>query len=524
MSAYLLDQLQSLKRRIAETNTLTTFGWRDEHKAFLLGDKLFTKGVEPAEVLIGGNAKAKFNTFAPNKGSIEGYAEALNFLYNREGATHWQYTICAGWGSLLAHHCEDLYKGLILALQGGDTARGKTTVCHAALAAFGNPEKLTLSSKDGFTTNALWATLGVFNNIPVLADEMTSVDPATFSDVAYGVSNGKEKIRMTSKSGNVVFANSAEWRLNLYVTGNKDFHGTLAAHQANSQAEAVRLIQVNIDRYPPLILADRSLFPAGKDGDTAWNAASALVAAEHIKQMTQNSGHAGAAIIKYILDNEASVAKAMSDMITRFTQVLPSPKYRFYRAHSACTIVAAQIAKKLGIIEFDVKELYAFTVNLIVELADSVMETNAISSDDAFSRMVSHLGPRIIVTSEYRDKRDGRGPESPRTRIMGDVAGRYVIGTTSQKEHAGHLMLSQKEVRDWCMKNRLDYPAMMTALQKEGALLKQGEKFTLTRGTDYPMVQQRCIIVDTLKLDKDSVAPALTLVSNQFDGDAVGDV
>ncbi len=85
-------------------------------------------------------------------------------------------------------------------------------------------------------------------------------------------------------------------------------------------------------------------------------------------------------------------------------------------------------------------------------------------------------------------------------------------------------MLSQKEVRDWCMKNRIDFHAMMATLQKEGALLKQGEKFTLTRGTDYPIVQQRCIIVDTLKLDKDSVAPALTLVSNQFDGEAVGEV
>jgi len=524
MSAYLLDQLQALKRRIAETNTLTTFGWRDQHKAFLLGDKLFTKGAEPIEVLIGGNAKEKANTFTPNNGSIEGYAEALNFLYNREGATHWQYTICAGWGSLLAHHCEDLYKGLILALQGGNTARGKTTVCHAALAAFGNPEKLTLGSKDGFTTNALWATLGVFNNIPVLADEMTSIDPAIFSDVAYGVSNGKEKVRMTSKSGSVVFAKSAEWRLNLYVTGNKDFHGTLAAHQANSQAEAVRLIQVNIDRYPPLVLADRSLYPEGESGDTAWNAASALVAAEHIKRMTQNSGHAGAAMIKYILDNEASVAKAMTDMITRFTQVLPNPKYRFYRAHSACTIVAAQIAKKLGIIDFDVKELYAFTVNLIVELADSVMESNSISSEDAFSSVVSYLAPRIITTTEYRDKRDGRGPESPRTRIMGEVAGRYVLGSANHKEHAGHLILSQKEVRDWCMKHRMDYPALISSLQKEGALVKQGEKFTLTRGTDYPMVQQRCIIVDLLKLDKDAVAPALTLVSNQFDGEAVGDV
>lgn len=524
MTAYLLDQLQALKQRVTETNTLTAFGWRDEHKAFLLGDKLYTKGAEPSDVLIGGNAKERAVTFTPNKGSLEGYAEALNFLYNREGASHWQYTICAGWGSLLAHHCEDLYKGLILALQGGATARGKTTVCHAALAAFGNPAKLTLNSKDGFTTNALWATLGVFNNIPVLVDELTGVDPATFSDVAYGVSNGQDKIRMTSKGGNVVFAKSSEWRLNVYVTGNKDFHGLLAANQANSQAEAVRLIQVNVDRYPPLVLADRADFPVGDEGDDAWNAASALVAAEHIKRMTQNSGHAGAAIIKYMLDNEASVAKAMQDMLTRFTKILPSPKYRFYRAHSACTMVAAQIAKKLGIIEFDLKELYAFTVNLIVELADSVMETNTISSEDAFHRMISHLMPRIIVTSEYRDKRDGRGPESPRMRIMGDVAGRYVVGTANHKEHAGHLMLSQKEVRDWCMKNRIDFHNMLESLQQEGALLKQGEKFTLTRGTDCPIVQHRCIIIDTLKLDKDAVAPALTLVSNQFDGEAVGDV
>jgi hypothetical protein len=329
---------------------------------------------------------------------------------------------------------------------------------------------------------------------------------------------------MTSKGGNVVFAKSSEWRLNVYITGNKDFHGLLAANQANSQAEAVRLIQVNIDRYQPLVLTDRAEYPTGKDGDDAWNAASAIVAAEHIKQMTQNSGHAGAAIIKYMLENEALVAKAMEDMLTRFTKLLPSPKYRFYRAHSACTMVVAQIAKKLGIIQFDLQELYAFTGTLITELADSVMETNAISSDDAFSRMISHLNPRIVVTSEYRDKRDGRGPETPRNRVFGDVAGRFVLGTLNHKEHAGHLMLSQKEVRDWCMKNRIDFHAMLSSLQLEGALLKQVEKFTLTRGTDYPVIQQRCIFVDTNKLDKDAVAPALTLVSNQFDGEAVGEV
>jgi hypothetical protein len=523
MTAYLLDQLQALKQRITETNTLTSFGWKDNHKAFLLGDDLYAQD-ETRKVLVGGNAKERANTFANTKGSLEKYAKALNFIYDRPGAVHWQYAICAGWGSLLSHYCEDLYKGLILALHGGDTARGKTTVCHAALAAFGNPSKMTLNSKDGFTTNALWATLGVFNNIPVLVDELTGVDPQTFSDIAYGVSNGQDRIRMVSKSGGVVFAKSSEWRLNVYITGNKDFHGLLATNQANSQAEAVRLVQLSVDRYQPLLLVDRADFPAGKDGDDAWGAASALVAAEAIKKMSANAGHAGIAMVKYILENEAAVAKDMQEVLAAFTRELPSPKYRFYRAHSACTIVIARIAKELGIVNFDVEALYEFTVKLISDLAESVMETNTVTSEDAFNRMVSHLNPRIIVTTEFRDKRDGRGPESPRTRIMGDVAGRYVLGTHTNKEMMGHLMLSQKEVRDWCMKNRIDFHAMMNSLQNEGALLSQGEKITLTRGTDVPMVQQRCIIIDTQKLDKDAVLPVLTLVSDDVDDMAVGDV
>jgi hypothetical protein len=523
MTAYLLDQLQALKQRITETNTLTSFGWKENHKAFLLGDDLYAKD-ETRKVLVGGNAKERANTFANTKGSLEKYATALNFIYDRPGALHWQYAICAGWGSLLSHYCEDLYKGLILALQGGDTARGKTTVCHAALAAFGNPAKLTLNSKDGFTTNALWATLGVFNNVPVLVDELTSVDPQTFSDITYGVSNGQDRIRMVSKSGGVVFAKSSEWRLNVYVTGNKDFHGLLATNQANSQAEAVRLVQLSVDRYPPLMLVNREDYPEGKEGNDAWGAASALVAAEAIKKMSASAGHAGVAMVKYILENEAAVSKMMQEVLGDFTRELPSPKYRFYRAHSACTIVIARIAKELGIISFDVDAMYRFTVKLINDLAESVMETNTVTADDAFNRMVNHLNPRIIVTTEFRDKRDGRGPESPRTRVMGDVAGRYVLGTQSHKEMTGHLMLSQKEVREWCMKNRIDYHAMMANLQKEGALLKQGEKITLTRGTDVPMVQQRCIIIDTQKLDKDAALPSLTLVADEIDDMAVGDV
>ncbi len=524
MAAYLLDQLQSLKRSITETNTMTAFGWKDEHKSFLIGETLFSQDGTERKVLVGGNAKERASAFKNGRGSLEGYAEAMNFMYNRPEAVHWQYAICAGWGSLVSHHCEDLYKGLILALQGGKSGRGKTTACHAALAAFGNPEKMTLNSKEGFTTNALWATLGVYNNIPVLADELTNMDAGVFSDVAYGVSNGQEKVRLTSKGGGVVFAKSSEWRLNVYVTGNRDFYGLLAANQANSQAEAVRLIQLNVDRYNPLMLVERLDYPDTEEGEDAWRSASAMVAAENIKKMTANSGHAGAAMVKYVLANEAEVYRDMQAMLGKFTEVLSNPKFRFYRAHSACTMVVAKIAKKLGIVGFDIDELQNFVVALLHELSDSVEENNTVTSEDAFQRMVSMLSQRIIVTTECRDSRDGRGPETPRNRVNGPIAGRYILGTANSKELAGRLILSQKEVREWCMANRTDYHSMMTSLKDAKALVSQGEKFVITRGTDCTSQQTRCIIVDTRHLNAESATPVLSLVNNQFDGEAVNAV
>jgi hypothetical protein len=138
--------------------------------------------------------------------------------------------------------------------------------------------------------------------------------------------------------------------------------------------------------------------------------------------------------------------------------------------------------------------------------------------------MVSMLSQRIIVTTECRDSRDGRGPETPRNRVNGPIAGRYILGTANSKELAGRLILSQKEVREWCMANRTDYHSMMTSLKDAKALVSQGEKFVITRGTDCTSQQTRCVIVDTRHLNAESATPVLSLVNNQFDGEAVNAV
>lgn len=512
MAAYLRDQLKALKAQVEETSTMTSFGWRDD-RSFLLGDRLHCKDGTTRTVLVGGNARKYAKHLTP-KGSVEGYARGLNYLYNREGAEPWQYALCAGWGTILNPMCESLYKGLVFALHGGDTARGKTTVCHASLGAFGSPSELSVNGKQGFTTNALWAVLGTLKSVPVLLDELTNMDPGVVSDIAYGVSNGREKIRLQSRGGVTNIADSAEWRLNMFVTGNMDFHGMLASNQANSQAEAVRVIQISVDRYTHLASSNA-------EGDTEQRSREI---AHALADIEQNSGSAGDAMVKYVVANYDSIAAEVQAMVHQLTVEIPSPKYRFYRSHTACTIVMARICKQLGVIDFDLDALYTFIIATIRDLAESVMLSNTVTDEEAFSRMVSSLASRILVTNEFRDKRDGRGPETPRSRIIGEVAGRYVLGTQKDKEAAGHMMIAQKEIRDWCIKNRTDYNVMVNKLASEGYLVSRGEKVTLTKGTDYPTVQQRCIIVDMYKIDKEAV-PTLTLVHSQdVDGDSVAGV
>lgn len=509
MAAYLRDQLEALKRSVEEVNTLTSFGWRPDMSGFLVGDRLYHKDGSMRKVLVSSGA-GKFAPHLPAaKGTLERYAAALNYMYNREGAEHWQYAVCSGWGSILTPFGEELYKGLLVALTGGDSGKGKTTACYASLYAFGNAEKMTLKSEDGFTQNGLWAYLGAFNNVPVLLDELTNMDGPTFSSVAYGISRGEEKVRMTSKGGVVDFAKTATWRMSPFVTGNRDFHGLLATNQANSQAEAVRLIQIQVDRYPVVQLhRDQQV-----ENDMVQSAMDAMKA---------NAGAAGEALLRYVVCNQRQLADEVRDMMNRLAEHIPGTKYRFYRNHGACTLVIAKLAKQLGIIDFDLEKLFTFTVTMLSDLAETVAATNTVSTEDAFSRFMASVSSRILVTQEFRNRQEKAGPETPRNRVQGVIAGRFVLGNNNCKTYAGHIMINQKEARDWCMANRVDFNAMMDSLERAGALVKRHDKVTLTRGTDVPLVQARCFVVDSTKLD----TAALTLVPTAVEvaDSAVGDV
>lgn len=485
---YLLSQFDRLKAQVEEQNKYPSFGWVREEHAFLVGRRMYQSDGSVREVMVGREASKHISVLEPTPtGAIEGYAEPLNYLYNRTGMEHWQYTVCSGWGSILAEFGEELYKGMIVALRGGDSGKGKTTACYASLYAFGDAQAMTLAGgqQSGFTTNALYEFMGVLNNLPILADELTNMESKDFSTMAYTVSSGQNKMRMRSTGSGVELAKTTHWRMIVFATGNKDFLGVLAAEQANSQAEAMRLIQLDIDRYPKLIL----------DEDPAKH--NELIR-RAVARMKSHRGVAGAALVRYAATHMEDLQAEVSTMVDRLAEHLPDSKYRFYRNQAACTLVIARVARELGICEFDLDALFLFTVTMLQELADTVSTTNTVSMDDAYNQLVSDLMPRIISTVEYRDARSIKGPEQPRD-TRGALAGRYVYG--DKGEFAGQIIFIQKAVRAWCTANRIDYNALIAQLEADGVLSRKSHRINITRGTHLPTNQQMCLVVDASKLD-----------------------
>ena len=495
LTAYLRDSLEQLKRRVQETNTLTSFGWKDEMRGLLLGDRYYSADGTVKRVLLGGYAAQKAPALPAPQGTLQGYAKPLNYVYNREGMESMQYAICSGWGSILVPFCEELYRGLAFAIVGGDTGKGKSTVAYASCYAWGDSNAMALKSDEAGTKNALWATVGAFNNVPIIFDELTKVEPEWFSTFTYTLSLGEEKSRLQSTGSGVKFASQATWGMCPFVTANADLHGTLAATQANSQAEAVRLVQINVDSYPIPKLEETEVQSA-------------------LQQMKMNRGVAGDLFAKYIVANRDAMFERIRAKISMLVPHVPGTKYRFYRSHAACTLVMAEVAVELGVCEFDVGVLTKFSIDLMQKLAKEITINNTVTSEDAFSRMVAALMPGIVVTSEYRDSRSPAGVETPRNILKGPVIGRYVLGTKTAAEFAGRLFLCQKAMREWCMKNRTDFHNVAEHLAAAGALLADDERITLTRGTDLPRVQQRCVVIDLTKLE---AARPVLVVNNQPD-------
>jgi hypothetical protein len=509
MSAYLRESIEKLKREAEELNTLTSFGWKDNMQSFLIGDRLYHHDGTVRKVLVGGNARVKMEAFPPPRGTVQGYSEALNFMYSGKDMIPMQYAIASGFGSVLTPLGPTIYKGLLMAITGGATAKGKTSVCLAAMYAFGNADKMKVGTEKGSTANARSAFMSTYQNIPLLLDEFTKISADEFSTLAYAISQGEDKIRMSvSTNKGVTFAGQESWALSPYITANTDLHGLLSTEVGNSQAEAVRVIQIRIDQY-------RLAKITNAEADAA------------MKQMELNMGSAGDAFMRFVVQHREEVLHRMATIGKRLEEAMPDVKYRFYRYHAICSLTAINITNQLGITRFDEESLYQFTLGLFEELANTITEQNTLTPEDALNGMITDLSPRFITSKDYRHGKDALGPEEVKYRGSANtVAGRYVepqVGTNKKDvPYAGKLLICYKEVYAWCKKHRVEAKDILD-WGKEHKLVEVPEKkISLGKGTTIKTGNANCWLVHMDRLEAQSPSSILSVVGRNSDEELTG--
>lgn len=505
MSAYMRDQFDRLKQKSEEINTFRKFGWHDDNTAFLLGGQLYLSDGTVKEVHLSGNAEVKAPHMHAPKGTAQGYAQALNAMYNRPGMEHYQYVICAGWGSILTPMGQDHYHGILLTLVGGKSSKGKSTVCTAAMRAFGDPQGMTLSGQLGSTLSRRYSTFSTMGSLPVLLDEITGYEDKAVSDLAYAVSLGEDKQRMTIKNKEVLMAAQESWNLNVYATGNRDFYGVLANNLANSEAEAMRLIQVDIDKYPVVRNTNSTLpyeFLSEAEKKKVDIQEQGWING-HVDQMKANEGSAGAVMVQYVVTHYEEVKAEVKRRAEALCHTVSDSRFRFFRDQFACALTMARIAKEQGIIGFDLVLLEAYIEQLFKELYETINDEITRTPADSFNSMVNAMRENFLVTSELRDGRHKNGVELKNQFRRGEITGRYIQLDSKQREFAGHLYLSKFHAKSWCTKNRIALRDIEKYLADAGALLDPGTRFSMCQGTDCPPVQTVCMQIDMGKLEID---------------------
>ena len=442
------------------------FGWVDGNSRFVLGDQ---------EMTIDGNiysppskATGKLAKFIGPVGSMDKWKSVWS-LYGEEGMEAQAFAALSAFGSPLLKFLNQT--GAVINLFNSHSGTGKTTILNMVNSVYGHPQQLRLKEIDTMNGKLQW--VGVLNNLPATMDELTNVTSKEYSDFLYSLSNGKGKERMLA-GANELRENNTTWQNITVSTSNSSFVEKLSILKDNPEGELMRLIEY------PIGLVD------------SINTANAKELFD--KVLFSNYGHAGPVYIRYVLNNmEYVVGKClqMQDKIDRELQLLP--KERFWSATVAANIEGGILAKKCGLIDWNMKRIYGHACDIVERLRqDTKAPLNGV--EQVIGDYLYRHMQNILVVNDKSDRRT-KLPSAPIREPKGELLIRIEPDTEM-------MFLIAKPFREYCVKYQINYNDTLDKLAAQGRLVNRDNK-RMSKGMAVSGDNVHCL---WFKLDPDFVS------------------
>jgi hypothetical protein len=312
----------------------------------------------------------------------------------------------------------------------------------------------------------------IYHSLPLYIDELTEAKPAELSNLVYQLTGGKQRGRLVS-GGNAERYRGSPWKMLVVTTGNTSVIERVSMAKSMPKAEAMRILEVKVDR-----MFKKSEDKRAQDDFT-----------ENIKN---NYGHAGEVYIQYILSNMDMVKKLISDIRIRVdAESGLTSENRFWSAFATNTLAGVILAEKAGLLDYDVKALFKWTIAMLRKSKGHADDMSA-SAEETLNNYIHEHWSNVLWIKSTDDLRknldDILDPLIvPEALPRGQLVARYE--TDVKKAY-----LLPKPLRIWCGEQQINYAAFVEDLTANMGAKKV--KMRLSRGTHMQLPATHVIVVD----------------------------
>lgn len=464
---YIMAWVDHYQQTAVAKKPVRQFGWQDkECTQFVLGETLYTEN-GPMLALPSSRTAPYLAYFEP-KGTLQGWIDNMRY-WEHPRFVQQQLGVGLGIGSILMQR--DNVHGALLHLN-GESGIGKSALAKAALSLWGNPEELMMNPEDTIASKMNRAE--VWNNIPLVLDEVTNISPQEASNIIYQMTSGKQRNRMNNTS-NEERVRGNSWSLLCITTANGSLVDKVMGRggKAAPEAEAQRVVEMDVKRQ-----FDENDYMNNKE------------ARRFEQQLSQHYGVAGPVVVQWVINNPIEtdmIIDKVREAVEKRARLAISN--RFWSAVVTYAVAGLIIAKKLGLLNFDAKNVLRYAVqDLLPYNKQRVIDMRVGAMQALSDYLAENLGSFLQVRNDSDVAQLGDGsiiPPDEKVRIK--LLGRY-------ETDKGRLFVLSGPFMEWCIAKQLNYRAIVNEL-KEHLPSTEVKTCRLGTGTRLNLGSSRALVL-----------------------------
>ncbi len=475
---YISDWVNHLQMNTVADVAKRQFGWTDEKlTSFVVGDKeVFADRIDmnPPSKPTG-----RLFPFFAARGTLEDWKETAEF-FNRPGFELHQFAIGIGFGSPLT--ALTAINAAIVHLWSEDSGLGKTTVLQCAASIWGDPSEIMTVENDTMSTRMNRAE--VYKNIVLPLDEITSAKAEELSDLVKSYTHGHQRNRL-DRSANVERVRGTVWQQLCLSTGNRSMIELISTYKAVSKAEAQRVLELHVTKMdlPDKRVTDELSIRLRKTYGTAW-----------IPYM------------QYVIKNMDQVYTLFHSVQQKLDKAIGlSAQERFYSAIGADSITGLIIAKRLGLVSYEISPIVAWLIKTMKQAKARVGDLDT-GMDTILNNYLAENYNNILRIKSTDDSRGIKGD----TDMLVIPDGTPRISLVARYEYdVKKLYLMIKPFKDWCSKQHLNYNEIEKQLAA-GTTRAVREKKRMSKGTRMNLPSDYVLALDCSEFMDDEKEFALS--------------